>query len=104
MSDLKFDLFEIVAAHVVVSVVIGEVAAGDFKPDTVTCPESVRRRPQTDSEFSDGIRFEQFLNIQSVAVAGADHAVADLDRGAVARMFVHQAGKEVRVGPSLRFG
>jgi hypothetical protein len=51
MSDLKFDVFQIVAAHIVVSVVIGEVAAGDFKPDTVTSLEDVGARHNFDVQL-----------------------------------------------------
>ena len=87
---------EVVPTHIVVAVVVGEVAAGDLDLDAVAAEETTGGRAQLDSVFDDFAGPEEVLGLESVAVAGADHADSAVDRGAV-WVHVHQSGEEVRV-------
>ena len=70
---------QVIATRVVVTVVIGEVAARDLQPDAMAFDESAGCRAELDPELRDLSWRKEVLSVEAVSVPGADHPVADED-------------------------
>src|SRR5213078_3517785 len=95
--DYQFRVEEVVLAGIVISIVIREIATGDFQPDPMSRKEGMGRWTQFYFQLGDFSGYEEFLPVQRPSVPRFYHTIADLQRWSL-RCLVDQAPEEISVG------